>query len=172
MVLLTVCIRNNGLLGNIQDEFLTASGEYNGGSENHGPERSRLNTVRDSNGIGGWASDQTTPAWIQADLRQVHFVCRLATQGRAPGDYRQWLALYSLFCGFDHDLLQHIFDTTTREVYNSKICLTQGRMLNIYMGFIKETGPIAKQGGRRGEGLPLLKVIVDVRNIVLSVFVS
>ena len=107
------CFNNDGFLANLSDLYLTASSHYEHATRSHGPERSRLNTVGDSDGIGGWASGTDIPAWIQADLRQAVFMHKIATQGREGGNFQQWVTLFSLSYGFDVETLEDVSDPYT-----------------------------------------------------------
>ena len=109
------CEGTNGLLANLPDASLTASSNaiY---THSHGPERSRLNTVYDLDGIAGWASGSINPAWIQADLRQAYFVYKVATQGRGDHSYQQWVTVFTLAYGFDTETLEYILDQSNSNV--------------------------------------------------------
>ena len=65
--------------------------------ENHGPTRSRLNTVFDANGFGAWIVDSNNIGqWIQVDLQRTKTVFKVETQGRSSDVYDQWVTSYQL----------------------------------------------------------------------------
>ena len=84
--------------GNIQDDQITASSQWN--SATHGTTRARLNLLP-SSGAGGWVALQhTVDEWLQVDLRsQYTSVTGLATQGR--NDHGQWVTKYYVQYSYD-----------------------------------------------------------------------
>ncbi|XP_058960954.2 EGF-like repeat and discoidin I-like domain-containing protein 3 [Pocillopora verrucosa] len=107
-VLLFLVVRSNGEQeckvalgmenGNIQDDQITASSQWN--SATHGTTRARLNLLP-SSGAGGWVALQhTVDEWLQVDLRsQYTSVTGLATQGR--NDHDQWVTKYYVQYSYD-----------------------------------------------------------------------
>ena len=86
------------LIQNITDSALTASSFWEN-DQRYNPSRSRLNTVSDGNGGGGWlAFTSDTNQWIQVDLQSAHSVSRVETQGRQyPNTLRyNWVTSYQL----------------------------------------------------------------------------
>ena len=79
--------------GNIQDDQITASSQWN--SVTHGVTRARLNLLP-SSGAGGWVALQhTIHEWLQVDLRSHYTsVTGLATQRR--NDHGQRVTKYSV----------------------------------------------------------------------------
>ncbi|XP_022804957.1 lactadherin-like isoform X3 [Stylophora pistillata] len=84
--------------GNIQDDQITASSQWN--SVTHGVTRARLNLLP-SSGAGGWVALQhTIHEWLQVDLRSRYTsVTGLATQGR--NDHGQWVTKYNVQYSID-----------------------------------------------------------------------
>lgn len=84
--------------GNIQDDQITASSQWN--SVTHGVTRARLNLLP-SSGAGGWVALQhTIHEWLQVDLRSHYTsVTGLATQGR--NDHGQWVTKYNVQYSID-----------------------------------------------------------------------
>ena len=96
------------------DEHLTASHTYDS-SLSHGPDRSRLNEVREANvGIAGWASGTNEAGtWIEADLRALTFVYKIATQGRGDSTLEQWVESYKIAHANEADAFEFIANVTS-----------------------------------------------------------
>ena len=102
------CDSEQAFLEHLSDEFLTSSGSAAPGGINHGPDRCRLLEVNTAEGIGGWTAAGEEPFWIQADLRQLVFVDKVATQGRGDGTFNQWVTSYALSVGFNVESLNRL----------------------------------------------------------------
>ena len=70
----------------------------------------------DSVGIGGWVGrpDSSGLTWIEADLRTVAFVHKIASQGRGDGSHNQWVASYKLAYKAEGDTFLFIQDSATQ----------------------------------------------------------
>ena len=126
--------------GNIQDDQITASSQWN--SATHGTTRARLNLLP-SSGAGGWVALQhTVDEWLQVDLRsQYTSVTGLATQGR--NDHDQWVTKYYVQYSYDGVKFEYYKENgqSLRKVTESKrllnrICSCNTRLIHAYMRFL------------------------------------
>lgn len=100
---------------NVSSEYITASTSWPGhGPDSHGPERSRLYTVKDSNGIGSWASyPNDQHQWIQVEFNRHFKIAAIQTQGRS--DAAQWVKTYKLSYGNDGIRWSGVYDGNGKE---------------------------------------------------------
>ncbi|XP_078346313.1 uncharacterized protein LOC144631689 isoform X2 [Oculina patagonica] len=78
--------------GEIPDSAMKSSSDYN---QYFGPERSRLNKVKEGSFYGGWASKHADVGqWLQIDLGKITKVTRIATQGRQDANW--WVTKFTL----------------------------------------------------------------------------
>eukprot|EP00057_Strongylocentrotus_purpuratus_P014292 XP_011668766.1 PREDICTED: uncharacterized protein LOC590339 [Strongylocentrotus purpuratus] len=76
----------------IPDSAITASTQYDG---NHGPERSRLDTVASGVGGGAWSAlTNDVNQWLQVDLNSFYILTGVITQGRQDAD--QWVTAFKV----------------------------------------------------------------------------
>ncbi|XP_030837257.1 lactadherin-like [Strongylocentrotus purpuratus] len=87
--------------GTIPDSSLTASSVF---TDNHGPERARLNLVLVGNLRGAWAA--------KVDLLTPHRIFGLATQGRQDF-YPQWVTSFKIACSVDGVSFNNVQDLST-----------------------------------------------------------
>ena len=95
---ISVCENPEALIEQIPDASLTASSVWRNAT-NLGPIRSRLTTLDDESGHGGWSSWQVdTNQWIQADFSTIKTIFKVATKGRneMSNSYSQWVTKYQL----------------------------------------------------------------------------
>ncbi|KAL5005600.1 hypothetical protein ScPMuIL_016758 [Solemya velum] len=95
-----VAKESRDLVDDVADNKLTASSTWETPSgHTHGPERARLNTVKDSNGEGSWcAGSNDVNQFIQVEFDNVKRVTGIATKGRGQLLTRgnQWVTRYSV----------------------------------------------------------------------------
>ena len=92
----------------VKDYQLSASSEHSGNAA-HGAQRSRLDTVADAGGFGGWTAEQSDYApWIMVDFLQPLKVSGVVTQGREDSD--QWVTKYTVQSS--DALCQQFYDVT------------------------------------------------------------
>ncbi|XP_011663055.2 uncharacterized protein LOC589087 [Strongylocentrotus purpuratus] len=78
--------------GQIPDSAITSSTQYDG---NHGPERSRLDTVAGGGRTGAWsARTNDVNQWLQVDLNSFYIITGVITQGRQDTD--QWVTAFKV----------------------------------------------------------------------------
>ena len=86
------------IFNSLPDSSFSASSSFE--SEygvSHGPERSRLFTQRDGNGISCWAQGTNTgDIWIQVDMLETYTLHKIATRGRGDDNWDQKVTAYSV----------------------------------------------------------------------------
>ncbi|ELT93510.1 hypothetical protein CAPTEDRAFT_77234, partial [Capitella teleta] len=81
----------------VPDNRMTASSEW---SEFHGPQRARMDAVKEGLFNGGWvAQTWSSNQWIQVEFDEPMLVQKVKTKGR--DDYTQWVESYLLLFGLD-----------------------------------------------------------------------
>lgn len=84
----------------IPNSAITASSTH--GTSQHEPWRARLNNVVTGSSTGSWsAASNNEDQWLQIDLGKEMVVTKIATQGRPPGVYLQWVKSYKILFSSD-----------------------------------------------------------------------
>ena len=91
------CSASRPIFNSLSDTSFSSSSTWGTSANSHGPERSRLFTTLDGNGISSWHPDDgDVDAWIQADLLQVYVISKISTRGRDDGGFDQYVKAYRL----------------------------------------------------------------------------
>ena len=99
--------------GTIQDSQLTASSEYTGLPESHGPSNARLDLPASASRTGSWSASQSDlNQWIQADLETPRYVTGIVMQGRYHVVSAQWVTRYKVQYGNDGVTWLYVKDVT------------------------------------------------------------